>query len=41
MKASVSGSTVTISWTNAVSTLGDDVFRDGQEIAWPGWPRAW
>ena len=20
------------------ATLGDDVFRDGQEIAWPGWP---
>jgi Glycosyl hydrolase family 26 len=37
--ASVSGSTVTISWTNTTSpTFGDDVFRDGQEIAWPGWP---
>ncbi len=36
--ASVSGSTVTVSWTNGKSTMGDDVFRDGQEIAWPGWP---
>jgi len=38
VKASVSGSTVTVSWSNAGNTLGDDVFRDGQEIAWPGWP---
>ncbi len=36
--ASVTGSTVTVSWTNAAGTLGDDVFRDGSEIAWPGWP---
>ncbi len=38
LRASVSGSTVTISWANPSSTFGDDVFRDGQEIAWPGWP---
>jgi len=38
VKASVSGSTVTLSWTNRPGTFGDDVFRDGQEIAWPGWP---
>ena len=38
VKASESGGTVTISWTNASGTLGDDVFRDGSEIAWPGWP---
>ena len=38
VKASVNGSTVTISWTNRPGTLGDDVFRDGREIAWPGWP---
>ncbi len=38
--ASVSGSTVTVSWANASGTLGDDVFRDGNEIAWPGWPSA-
>jgi hypothetical protein len=38
VKASASGNTVTISWTNASSTFGDDVFRDGAEIAWPGWP---
>ena len=38
VRASVTGNTVTISWTNAAGTLGDDVFRDGQEIAWPGWP---
>ncbi len=38
LKASVSGSTVTLSWTNGAGTFGDDVFRDGQEIAWPGWP---
>jgi len=38
LKASVSGSTVTLSWTNGSGTFGDDVFRDGQEIAWPGWP---
>jgi len=37
--ASVAGSTVTVSWHNPSSpTFGDDVFRDGQEIAWPGWP---
>jgi len=36
--ASVSGSTVTISWSNGPGTFGDDVFRDGAEIAWPGWP---
>jgi hypothetical protein len=36
--AKVTGNTVTISWTNASGTLGDDVYRDGQEIAWPGWP---
>ncbi len=36
--AAVGGSTVTLSWTNAPNTLGTDVFRDGQEIAWPGWP---
>ena len=40
VSASVSGSTVTISWTNGSGTLGDDIFRDGQEIAWPGWPSA-
>jgi hypothetical protein len=40
VKASVSGSTVTISWTNVSNALGDDVFRDGSEIAWPGWPSA-
>ena len=38
VNASVNGSTVTISWANQPGTLGDDVFRDGQEIAWPGWP---
>jgi len=38
LSASVSGSTVTLSWTNPAGTLGDDVFRDGSEIAWPGWP---
>ena len=38
VSASVSGSTVTVSWTNGPNTLGDDVFRDGQEVAWPGWP---
>jgi hypothetical protein len=39
--ATVSGSTVTISWTNGSGTFGgDDIFRDGQEIAWPGWPSA-
>jgi hypothetical protein len=39
--ASVSGSTVTVRWANSTSpTFGDDVFRDGQEIAWPGWPSA-
>jgi len=36
--ATVSGSTVSLSWINASNTLGTDVFRDGQEIAWPGWP---
>jgi hypothetical protein len=36
--ASVTGSTVTLSWANRPGTFGDDVFRDGQEIAWPGWP---
>jgi hypothetical protein len=29
---------VTLSWSNAPGTLGIDVFRDGTEIAWPGWP---
>ncbi|HLM96576.1 MAG TPA: hypothetical protein VK283_09670 [Acidimicrobiales bacterium] len=38
VKASVNGSTVTVSWTNRPGTLGDDVFRDGHEIAWPGLP---
>ena len=38
VKASVNGSTVTLSWTNGAGTFGDDVFRDGHEIAWPGWP---
>ncbi len=38
VEASVSGSTVTISWTNGPGTLGDDVFQDGKEVAWPGWP---
>jgi hypothetical protein len=38
VRASVKGSTVTVSWSNRSGTLGDDVFRDGQEIAWPGWP---
>jgi len=38
LSAAVSGSTVTLSWTNPAGTLGDDVFRDGSEIAWPGWP---
>ncbi len=38
VKASVKGNKVTLSWTNRQGTFGDDVFRDGQEIAWPGWP---
>ena len=30
---------MTISWVNGSGTFGgDDVFRDGDEIAWPGWP---
>ena len=29
---------MTVTWTNKPGTLGDDVFRDGHEIAWPGWP---
>ncbi|HVA02301.1 MAG TPA: glycosyl hydrolase, partial [Acidimicrobiales bacterium] len=36
VRASVKGNTVTISWTNGSKTMGDDVFRDGVEIAWPG-----
>jgi len=40
LTAKVSGDTVTLSWSNQSGTLGDDVFRDGQEIAWPGWPNA-
>ncbi|MGA2519814.1 MAG: alkaline phosphatase family protein [Acidimicrobiales bacterium] len=36
--ATASGSTVSLSWSNPAGTLGDDVFRDGVEIAWPGWP---
>jgi hypothetical protein len=41
VKASVTGNTVTISWLNGPGTFGgDDVFRDGHEIAWPGWPSA-
>ena len=39
LAATVSGSTVTLSWTNASNTLGNDVYRDGTEIAWPGWPQ--
>jgi len=38
LTAAVSGSTVTLSWSNPAGTLGDDVFRDGSEVAWPGWP---
>ena len=38
LSATVSGSSVTLTWTNQAGTQGDDVFRDGQEIAWPGWP---
>jgi hypothetical protein len=38
VRASVKGSTVTVTWTNRSGALGDDVFRDGHEIAWPGWP---
>jgi len=35
---SVTGSTVDLSWKNSSGSLGIDVFRDGREIAWPGWP---
>ena len=39
VRASVTGTTVTISWQNGSGTFGgDDVYRDGHEIAWPGWP---
>jgi hypothetical protein len=38
LTVSVTGNTVDLAWTNPPGTLGDDVFRDGQEIAWPGWP---
>jgi len=38
LQASVSGSTVTVSWANPSGTLGNNVYRDGSQIAWPGWP---
>jgi hypothetical protein len=38
LSAGVNGRSVTLSWTNPPGTLGVDVFRDGNEIAWPGWP---
>jgi len=38
LAASVNGKSVTLSWSNPPSALGVDVFRDGSEIAWPGWP---
>ncbi|MGA2519812.1 MAG: alkaline phosphatase family protein [Acidimicrobiales bacterium] len=36
----VTGSTVTLTWTNSAGTLGNDIYRDGNEIAWPGWPNS-
>jgi hypothetical protein len=36
----VSATTVTLKWTNPVGTQGDDVYRNGVEIAWPGYPTA-
>jgi len=40
LRAVVSGSAVTLSWSNAAGTLGDDIYRDGMKVAWPGWPAA-
>jgi len=38
LRAVVRGSTVTLSWTNPANTQGDDIYENGNEIAWPGWP---
>jgi hypothetical protein len=38
VSASVKGTTVTVTWTNKSGTMGDDVFRDGHEIASPSRP---
>ncbi|MGA2036391.1 MAG: hypothetical protein ABSH04_02260 [Acidimicrobiales bacterium] len=34
----MSGTTVTLNWSNPSNAQGDDVYRDGVKIAWPGWP---
>ena len=34
------GTTVTLTWANPAGTLGNDVYRDGVKVAWPGWPGA-
>jgi len=38
--ATVHGPTVTLTWANPAGMLGDDVYRDGVKVAWPGWPGA-
>lgn len=32
----VSGTTVTMKWVNGAGTLGNDIYVDGTEVAWPG-----
>ncbi|MGA2037064.1 MAG: hypothetical protein ABSH04_05710 [Acidimicrobiales bacterium] len=38
LSATTDGGTVTLRWSNPSDAQGDDVYRDGVEIAWPGWP---
>ncbi len=38
LRAVVSGSSVIVTWVNPAGVQGDNVFRDGVKIGWPGWP---